>query len=406
MAAVVALVTVIGRGRSAVRRTVLVGAGALAVNAPWLVAGALHGSGAVSDPAGVAAFSARGEGVLPMPLAALGLGGIWNAEVVPLSREGWTAVFALVATLVVCGAGLARWVRWLPGRDRWGLVVLGLLGLGVAAAGTVTTGAMEWFAASVPGGGLLREGARYLALLAPLEASLFGAGAATLAHIVRQRVASVALAAGAILLPLAVMPDLAWGLAGALRPVDFPQEYAEARAQLVERAEQDERGDLLVLPFTSYRLPSWNHGRRTLDPMGRYMPLNFLVSDVLYVSGSPVAGEDARAARVQDVLAVSSAEELSEELRREGIGWVLLDREARKDLGPGFRSPLPDPVAEVHDGELLYVGELEGPVARARSPWAAVVYGAWSLAVGTAGVCALLVARFVTRHRAIVRGDL
>ncbi len=86
IAAVFALACVAGRGPAALKRSLLVAACALAVNAPWIVAGALHGSGALSDPRGVEAFAARAEGLLSLPLTVLGLGGIWNAEVVPASR--------------------------------------------------------------------------------------------------------------------------------------------------------------------------------------------------------------------------------------------------------------------------------------------------------------------------------
>ena len=42
---------------------------------------------ATSDPAGARAFALHRRGLLPAPVAALGLGGIWNAEVVPASRD-------------------------------------------------------------------------------------------------------------------------------------------------------------------------------------------------------------------------------------------------------------------------------------------------------------------------------
>src|SRR6478736_8679475 len=109
IAAVFALACVAGRRADALRHTALVAAAAIAVNAPWLVAGALHGSGALSDPRGVEAFAARGEGLLPLPLTLLGLGGIWNADVVPTSREGWAAVVQLVVVVAVSVVGVRAW---------------------------------------------------------------------------------------------------------------------------------------------------------------------------------------------------------------------------------------------------------------------------------------------------------
>jgi hypothetical protein len=392
MAAAVALVFVWGRGRAALRRTLLVGGAALAVNAPWIVAGLLRGRGALTDPAAVEVFAARGEGVLPVPLTLLGLGGIWNAEVVPASRGGWVAVFALVATVAVCAAGLRRWLRWLPPRDSWSLVALGAVGLLVGSAGAITPGLMEWFVASVPGGGLLRDGSRYLALLAPLQAGLFGVGAGVLAGVMREQVGNVALAAGAVLLPIAVMPDLAWGLAGSLRPVDFPEEYAEAREVMVESMAERDEGALLVLPFSSYRAPSWNHGRRTLDPVGRYMPANYVASDVLYVSGRPIEGEDRRARRVQDMLFdADDRADLPRALRGEGIAWALIDLEAEQVLGESVPSLDTASLPKLHAGDLLVVAELGERVDPNRPDGVLWVGIAWALA-GVTSITSLAVA--------------
>ena len=55
-------------------------------------------------------FAASDEGLLPGPLAALSLGGIWNAEVVPATRLGFLAVVSLVVVgaLVVLGVRAQR----------------------------------------------------------------------------------------------------------------------------------------------------------------------------------------------------------------------------------------------------------------------------------------------------------
>jgi hypothetical protein len=360
MAALLAVVSVWGRGAEAVRRSLLVLAAALVVNAPWLVAGLLHGGDAVTDPASVEAFAANGEGPLPLPLAALGLGGIWNVEVVPVTREGWAAVAALLLTVAVCLAGWRAWTALLPGRDRLTLAVAGAVGLGIALAGALVPGVVEWFVATVPGGGLFRDGARFLALLAPLEASLFGVGAGVLAGAMRERLGNIALATGAVLLPLALMPDLAWGLAGSLRPVDYPAEYADARAALKQVAD-GETGDVLVLPFTSYRVPPWNHGRRTLDPLGRYLTPDYVASDDLYVSGRRLAGEDERVRRVASILDGGGADP-SEALRAEGIAWVAVDLQAQAALGrPAATQPKGSTV--VHEGPQVLVWDLGGEVA-------------------------------------------
>ena len=40
-----------------------------------------------------------------------------------------------------------------------------------------------------------------------------------------------------------------------------------------------------MLPFTSYRAPAWNGGRKVLDPLGRYLAPDYLADDELGVSG-------------------------------------------------------------------------------------------------------------------------
>jgi hypothetical protein len=392
MAALAAITFLVGRGRAGLRRTVVAGSCALAVNAPWLVAGLLHRADAVTDPAAVEVFAAHREGDLPAPLAVLGLGGIWNADVVPVTRLGWAAVAALVLTLALCVLGWRAWTAWLPGRDVVGFLVLAAVGFTVAVAGAVAPTPMEWLVSTVPGSGLFRDGARFVALAAPLEASLFGMGAGVLAGLMRERVASVALAVGAVLVPLALMPDLAWGLAGGLRPVAYPDDYAAARAALVDRSDRAGNGDLLVLPFTSYRAPSWNHRRPTLDPVGRYMPLDYVASDVLYVSGQPIRGEDARARHVGRLVAGSlPPEQLTRRLAGEGIGWVVLDEDARRAAGDAAISPVMGDARTLFEGEHLKVWEL--PAAAGPKPFgtgATLTLGAaWVLAVGAVGYAAV-----------------
>ncbi|MGH3332591.1 MAG: hypothetical protein ACRDPJ_14940, partial [Nocardioidaceae bacterium] len=306
MAGVAAVAFTAGRSRAALRRTGLVVAAAVAVNAPWLAAGLVHSSSGLTDPAGVEAFAAGGEGKLPMPLAMLSLGGIWNLDVVPVSRLGLAGVVWLVLVVTVCAAGLRAWLRWLPRRDVAGFVACGVVAAVVAVAGALAPDVMAWLVGRVPGGGLLRDGARFLGLLAVVEVSLFGLGASVLARLMREQVGNVALAGGAVLMPLALMPDAAAGAAGRLQPVDFPEGYAGARQVLVTAAAGMDHGDVLILPFSSYRAPSWNDGHKTLDPLGRYLTPNYIASDDLFVSGERIAGEDPRARRIAGALRSSS----------------------------------------------------------------------------------------------------
>jgi hypothetical protein len=394
VAAAFALTCVAGLDRAARMRSLLVALGALAVNAPWIVAGALHGGSALSDPRGVEAFAARAEGLLSLPLTILGLGGIWNSEVVPASREGWPAVAALVATVGLGAAGVWVWRALVTRRDRQALVTAAGLGLVVTLMGSLFPQALEWLGSTVPGAGLLRDGSRFLALLAPLSACLFGLGVSAVTDLLRPHAVRLTVATSLVLLPIALLPDLGLALGGQLHAVQFPAEYSTARHAVDERLHQRGGGDILILPFNSYRLPTWNEGRRSLDPLGRFMAPNYLANDTLVVSGVTVAGEDERARRVATLLEEGGPpEQLARHLAEEGIGWVLLDKEAQAMVPPSVPTANLDGLPVIHEGRRLTVWELPGADSPGPRPATeAAIWSAWLAAIATVLSCVGLVA--------------
>lgn len=291
-----------------------------AANAPWLVAGLAHAATATTDPAGARAFALHDEGPVPGPLAALTLGGIWNAEVVPDSRTGALGWLTLLVLAGLCAAGLRRWWGEPEGRD---LLVCWAVGWSLASATWVAPGAVGWLGESVPGLGVLRDGGRVLGLCAPLLALLAGHGVAALAA--RLRLASAAGLLVAALLPVALLPDAAWGAGGRLDPASYPDSWARARTALTPARIE---GDLLVLPLTAFRQPAWNSGRTVFDPLGRYLGHPYVASDVLVVSGEAIAGEDPRVADAAAALAAPTPQARAERLLAAGIGGVVVDRDA------------------------------------------------------------------------------
>jgi hypothetical protein len=253
------------------RRRVLRAAGAvLVLSLPWIVAGLLHPAGGDSDPAGVAAFAARAEGWGGPLLALLGTGGIWNAGAVPASRG---SVLLPVATLLLVALAVIGWacggaLRG-PGRR---LALLGGLGLLLAVAGTVpgVRDVLETAVREVPGSGLLRDGQKWVAWWALALAPAAGLGARRLAATARTRGGSTAaglVTAGAVLLPLIAVPDLAWGVGGRLQPVEYPADWQRVRDVV---ADDPHPGDVLVLPFGAYRASTGTTTGRswTLPPAG------------------------------------------------------------------------------------------------------------------------------------------
>ena len=194
-------------------------------NAPWLVSGLLHAADATTDPAGARAFALHAEGVLPAPVAALGLGGIWNAEVVPASRDslvGWLSVLALLG---LAAAGLRGLRAHLGRRDQ--VAFLGCVAAAWLAAVLTwaAPSAMAWTVSNVPGAGLLRDGTRILAVAAPGLALAAGHGAARFTAALRPRRRRLPRPPGLalVLLPLALLPDLGFGVSGTARRSRLPR---------------------------------------------------------------------------------------------------------------------------------------------------------------------------------------
>jgi hypothetical protein len=168
------LATVVAVTVAGWRRAPGVTALALLACAPWLVATAVSGVAAEpSDPAGVTAFAARAEPWLATVGSLAGLGGIWNAEAVPVSR---TTPLAAVATILLLAVVLLGFRRVAaadadPERTRTRRILLALAVAAVLLPALAATPAgltvMEWLVVEVPGAGLLRDTQKYVALAAP-----------------------------------------------------------------------------------------------------------------------------------------------------------------------------------------------------------------------------------------------
>lgn len=369
---------------------------ALLANAPWLVAGLLHAPTAVTDASGAGVFALSREGSLPAPLAALSLGGIWNSEVVPVSRTGFQAWVLLAFLVGLAAAGARSWWRAEPRRDAWAYVGCWVGGFVVAVATWAVPGAVAWLVEEVPGAGLVRDGSRTLALCAPLLVLVCAEGARVLWRRVSEpAVLKVAVGATLAVLPIALMPDVAWAIDGRLRPADYPDSWASAR-EVVADAHAETPGDVLLLPLTSYRAPDWLGGRKVLDPMGRYLTPDYVAGDDLVVGTVRVAGEDPRVADVRTALARPTPEARSEALAALGIGYVVLEPDA---LGPA-----PEVAGEVLLDEPLVRVTALGEARERDTPtgWVVALAAAWAAYAGSALVGAVAgVLALRRRHRSV-----
>ncbi|MBF5001671.1 hypothetical protein IRT45_31575 [Nocardia sp. BSTN01] len=338
---------------------------------PWLVATALSGSGAEpSDPAGVAAFAARAEPGLGTLGSLAGLGGIWNGEAVPSSR---TTLFAVLSTLVLLAIALSG-VRAVaaPGErstrySRRMLLALAAICILLPALGATGWGLSigEYLIERVPGAGLLRDTQKYVALAMPAYALCAAAGCRALTSFRRRETPEFArqpasqtdtvhtdapaesaaaptspsagseasrndstarrsntlavqplIAALFIAALILTLPDLAWGVGGALRPVHYPPAWQRVAAVV------DGPGDVAVLPAGMFRVFPYSGKVPVLDPAPRMLRSDVLQTGVLPVRGQVVAGEGARAQRVENLL-LRGADPA--DLAAQGVGWILVE---------------------------------------------------------------------------------
>jgi hypothetical protein len=305
-----------GRERGARLRRLAVTAAALAAfSLPWLIPALLVPVHA--DPRGVYAFAARAD----TPFGRLGslvlLSGIWNAQTVPRGYGGGAAaVWLLVVLAAISGYLLAA----RPRRVCPGLGIAGLADL-----------VRSW-----PGFAVLRDGQQYVAPLALTEAVGLGSGVAWLLRaapawpVRRGRPGpsaaagasrpAVAIAVMAVLAPVLLLPGLAWGAGGRLRPAAYPADWARAR-QVIDAGPR--AGTVLVLPWAAYRRYPWNHGEAVYDPWPQLLSRQVIVNDALGVGSLTVAAQSADALRLNRI--VTAPGPLTRGLLAAGVRYVLAD---------------------------------------------------------------------------------
>lgn len=325
------------RGRNVLKVIALT----LLAQLPWLVPGLLiYSEGASIVDA--TPFATQAEGVDGVARLLAGHG-FWQN----LYQVGWPGGWPVaIAGVLLLGFGIAG-TNELAREFRWSLVALGAIGFGLAAA-SATPGLSDLYVtlSRNPVGSVLREGQRalplYLVWLAP--AAVLGARRAGTWVAASSGGATPPLrAAGSAVVrvvPIALAVWLAgsafWGIDSRLRPVQIPQEWADARDLIRSRP-----GTVLALPWHQYFDVTVGDGtQHVLDPMPLY-----LGGDVVISSDPELAGEhkervdprettlDAIVAdlRRQQVLApgdIPADQRVSSRLAQLGIRWVVLQRSA------------------------------------------------------------------------------
>lgn len=348
----------------------------IVVSLPWLVTGLLRGLPA--DTSGVGAFAARADTPFGTLGSLLSLGGLWNAETVPSGYGSIVPAGVWLGLVVMAVAGYALWCRtaWWRGLGVAAIAGLLIAGLGAAVPGLLRVAIGLW-----PAFAVLRDGQQYVAPLAVLIAVGFGV---SVDRMVRANQAWTAVGVLAVLAPIAVLPALAWGAAGRLHAVGYPADWANAREII---AADRTRGDVLVLPWASYRSYPWNGGRRVLDPLPRYLDRRVIWNDAVTVGTTTMGSEDSRTRALDPVIRPGGP--LPVALGREGVRYVVVD--AAFDRGRLAGAEL---LVDGPDLQLYRIQDLR-PVPEPEIPrWIAVL--AWI------GMLSLILWSFVTPTTTLV----
>jgi hypothetical protein len=387
LAGVVATVLLADRrqvGRSAAAAVAIV-----LVNLPWLAPATLNDL-TTSDGSGVAAFAARSDTPFGTVASLLTFGGIWKSAVVPGERGAGVLAGAALVVVLLSVAAFVRGGRRSPVRD--GLAPTRFLVLGLAAlvtAGLPATGPGDRFVTSlvdaVPGAGLWRDSQKWLIPFV-LVACL---GFAFLLDAVARRMGRADAPAGAAvavlaLLPVVLLPSLAWGLSGRFVPAHYPAEWQTVRSLLEQRPAAR---TMAVLPWSAYQRLPWNGRRAALDPAIRYFPGQVLVSEDLVIDEDlTVHGENAAGARIGR--AVADGQVLGPVLAAVGVRYLLVEKSAPSKVAVAVPSGV-----VLHDGPELKLLDLGTPGTPSTSPHRGLIIAADALAALVALCAALLVVR-------------
>ena len=320
VATLLCVVVVATAGRA--RPVLAVLAAGTVANLPWIVPGVL-GPAIDGTSAQFADFAARGESGLGAAASLLSMGGIWKSSIVPPERTHVVVVAVAALASVAFLVGFRYAVPVLGRRSAAGVAAGGGLSFALAllpAVGPVGD-ALGSLSESWPAVGVLRDSQRYLA---PLGLVLAVGAAALVDRLVRAAGARApglrAVAGLLVAAPVLLLPSLAWGLGGAIRPVDYPADWDEVAA-----AVGDSGGATVVLPWTgSYRGYAWNDRRAVLDPAARLLPGDVLVDDRVFLRDHVLAGEDPFLARVGRAWGEPDP---AATLRALGIRWVLVEHD-------------------------------------------------------------------------------
>jgi hypothetical protein len=151
--------------------------------------------------------------------------------------------------------------------------------------------------------------------------------------------AAVALTVFALIAPVLMLPGLAFGEFGRLRPVQYPADWLTARRDIDTGRTP---GSVLLLPWAAYRRYPWNHGEAVYDPWNKLLSREVISNDGLQVGRLTLTQESAASIRVNHI--VTAPGPLTARLTAAGVRYVVVDAGplltvAAKDVASAARLP-------------------------------------------------------------------
>lgn len=316
---------------------------ALLAQVPWVLPLAIGASGALSSPAGLAAFAARAERPGGTLWSLLGWGGMWDAMSMAPSRAGLlghlTAV-TFVALLVVALLHRRRQrATGEPARIPDRLWLVGAVGLVIAWVPSIGAfaDALGRAMSVIPGLGLWRDSQKWLAPWVVLGVLASALGCAALLGRVRRSAPAAAgsLVLVAVLLPFLLMPDGAIRGWATLTPSTTPRIVGQIAATV-----DGSEGLLVTAPLRSYRRFAWTSRRLAVyDPASRWFDVRVVVQDTLHVGSTTIPGEDPLTRELERAWSSPQRDAALADL---GVRWIVgyRDDPAFDDLAPGAGAPV------------------------------------------------------------------
>ncbi|HIW91051.1 MAG TPA: hypothetical protein H9870_05240 [Candidatus Corynebacterium avicola] len=282
------------RGQRGVRAAALA-VTAVVLSLPWAVTTLLNAgaTATLSDAAGADMFAARAEPWVGTLGALAGLGGVWNAEAVPASRE-WLAPVSTLAgvllalTAVVVAVLLARRGR-LQGTP---LVVLALVAVVVPAVMATSPGLAitGWAIENVPGAGLVRDAQKFVVLALPGLIVLLAQVPVLVGRLTDRTWVPQVSVLSLLVLVWAGVPALPRDVSE-VTPVAMDDRYSTVVDQVDQWAEapgNDDHPRTLLWPPGNYRMVA---DRPVLDPLLKMLPGSPVDPGYLIVDGELVDGD-------------------------------------------------------------------------------------------------------------------